>query len=205
MYNTMDAYGDLAAIYFILYVFLGPMVMIFLLIAYVWDFYFEEFKKVKMEEQAHTDFLQWQYDYVNQSEMTDGGTGNPDAPIHNSLEDYKSNLGSLRQTPPMDKVNQDFSKYRVQKSKSIAYMKRQIGRTKKTEEHLKREKSAILEKSANSMITRENFNRGYERNVKNSEDKKVDGIGEEKKFELDKNTSEIILLDDLSHSSKDIK
>merc|ERR1719357_2072360 len=57
MYKTMDAYGNWASMYFILYVFLVPMVMVFLLIAYVWDFYFEEFKKVKLEEECQGNLL----------------------------------------------------------------------------------------------------------------------------------------------------
>merc|ERR550534_1363933 len=47
MYATIEVYDDWAAIYFVVFFFLGPMIMICLLIAFVWDFYFEEFKKVQ--------------------------------------------------------------------------------------------------------------------------------------------------------------
>jgi len=207
MYNTMELYGEWAAIYFILYVFLAPMVMVFLLIAYVWDFYFEEFKKVKLEEEAHADFMN------SHDSLALTSSDNPDE-FNVNLEEFKSDLSSLKKdSEAADKEHEDFQKYIVQKSKSIAYMKRQIGRTKKTEESLKREKTAILESSKFPVMSRQKSGRGTDRSPKterkfeNWNNKEIDRDGMAKKYrrKSDRLIRDIPLLPDHSRSSSDVK
>jgi len=206
MYNTVEKYGGGAALYFILYVILVPMVMVFLLIAYVWDFYFEEFKKVKLEEESQGNLLQPNDSFG----FADRSSGNPDD-ISN-LDHFKSDLSSLNPAEVAEKEQIDFLKFRVQKPRGIAYMKRQIGRTKKTEENLKREKTAILENNF-SLGSRDKSLRGSDRSPKtekkfeNWSTQKSSGVVEGRKHRVqsEKLTRNIPLSNNNSQRASNVK
>lgn len=147
MYNTMEEYSDEAALYFCVYVFLGPMLMVFLLIAFVWDFYFEEFRKIQLEENFDTNLKP---SGVGINKDVNLPKGSRDCKITQELlEDDQDSKSDVQHNSGVAIISlyssENFNKYRVHRPNSIAFKQRQIGRTKRNEETLQREKSAIME------------------------------------------------------------
>jgi len=140
MYNTMDKYGEWAALYFIVFVFLGPMLLVFLLIAFVWDFYFEEFKKIESEKNNNAD------PELSNSSVNDDVSSYERSSESDNGADLKSD-----EAYPGKTWNKNFSKYRVQRPNNLLFKQRQIGNTKKNEETLQREKSAIMNRSTTTL------------------------------------------------------
>jgi hypothetical protein len=133
MYNTMKVYDDWASLYFILFFFMGPVILVSLLIAYVWDFYFEELKHVQAASAKNVNYIR------TFSYESDGSLSNSESILGDIDDQHKAEqnayLSNMKTEPILsnhatDNVFEVKTVYEVQQPTTIEFMQRQIGMQK---------------------------------------------------------------------------